>query len=163
MTSELHPDIVDLPPRPFVRALGNLVLIFALCENSLLRLVAAITGNDEFHAVAILKDRNAKDRVLALVHGLALVGYDLEELVGGIEDFWADKEARNRLIHDEWFPILEEPGAISTRGVTRTKNPEIVFGDRTVEEVWTLAKRFEFYRDMFSHRTWAIERNNEAD
>lgn len=57
----------------------------------------------------------------------------------------------------KWFPILQEPGA------TRTKNPEIVFGDRIVEEVWTLAKRLEFYRDMFSHRTWAIERNNEAD
>lgn len=67
----------------------------SLCENCLLRLVAAMTGNDEFHAVAILKDRNAKDRVLALVRGLPPTSHDLEELVGGIEDFWADKEARN--------------------------------------------------------------------
>jgi hypothetical protein len=30
----------------------------------------------------------------------------LSELLVGIEAFWADRERRNRYIHDEWFPWL---------------------------------------------------------
>ena len=62
-----QPDLVDVHFQPFVRALGNLVITFALCENELLRLATAIAGGDELQAIAILKDRNAKDRVIALV------------------------------------------------------------------------------------------------
>ena len=100
MTDEDEPDIVDTYLRPFVRALGNLVLVFTLCENKLLQLVAAMTGTDETKAVAILKDPDAKNRVLALARGLSLVDFDREDLVRGVVGFWTDKDARNRLIHD---------------------------------------------------------------
>jgi hypothetical protein len=57
-------DLVDVHFRPFVRALGNLVITFALCENELLRLVTVMAGG-ELQAIAILKDqKHAKDRVL---------------------------------------------------------------------------------------------------
>jgi hypothetical protein len=101
-----QPDLVDVHFQPFVRALGNLVITFALCENELLRLATAIAGGDELQAIAILKDRNAKDRVIALVKDLNLSASDTGELVSGIEGFWRDKDIRNRMIHDEWFPSV---------------------------------------------------------
>jgi hypothetical protein len=151
-------DLVDVHFRPFVRALGNLVIAFAVCENELLRLVAAMLGADELQAVAVLKKEDAKDRVIALARGLDLAASDLVDLVSGIEGFWQDKEIRNRLIHDEWYPSLLKPGTIKTRGVTRAKKPEVLFHDRTVEEVWALAARFQAYDGLFSHRSWAISR-----
>jgi hypothetical protein len=157
MTEEIdRPDIVDVHLRPFARALGNLVITFAQCENELLGLVTAMVGGAELGAVAILKDRSAKDRVIELVQGLGLAEFDLNELVSGIEGFWKDKEARNRLIHDEWFPSQLEPGTIATRGVTRTKEPRVIFHDRNAADVWALAKRFQEYDSLFSHRRWAI-------
>ena len=33
----------------------------------------------------------AKDRIIELVRGLGLSGFDLDELVGGIDNFWSDK------------------------------------------------------------------------
>jgi hypothetical protein len=62
-----QPDIVDTHFRPFVRALGNLAITFALCESALLRLVTATVGGTELQAVAI-KHQNAKDRVTTLAH-----------------------------------------------------------------------------------------------
>jgi hypothetical protein len=153
-------DLVDVHFRPFVRALGNLVITFALCENELLGLVAAMVGGDELQAIAILKDRNAKDRVIALVRGLNLPAFDTAELVSGIEGFWQDKDTRNRMIHDEWFPSLLQHGAIHTRGVTRARQPEVIFRDRSVDEVWALAERFQQYDGLFSHRSWALSRTD---
>ena len=153
-----QPDLVDVHFQPFVRALGNLVITFALCENELLRLATAIAGGDELQAIAILKDRNAKDRVIALVKDLNLSASDTGEFVSGIEGFWRDKDIRNRMIHDEWFPSVLEPGAIHTRGVARAKQPEMIFGDRSVGEVWALAQRFQQYGGLFSYRSWALSR-----
>jgi hypothetical protein len=151
-------DLVDVHFRPFVRALGNLVITFALCENELLELVRAMVGN-ELEAVAILKDqKHAKDRVIALARALHLPAPETEELISGIEGFWRDKEIRNRMIHDEWFPNILEPGAIHTRGVTRAKQPRLIFGDRSVDEVWAVAERFQQYDGLFSHRSWALSR-----
>ena len=114
---------------------------------------------DSVLLLAILKDPDAKNRVLALARGLSLVDFDREDLVRGVVGFWTDKDARNRLIHDYWFPILDAPGEIATRGVTRTRTPEVVFRDLCVDDVWALAHRFQSYRDLFSYRTWAIERD----
>jgi hypothetical protein len=50
-----QPDLVDEHFRPFVRALGNLVITFALCEASLLELVSEMFGGDELKAVTVLK------------------------------------------------------------------------------------------------------------
>jgi hypothetical protein len=124
-----------------------MVGLFAQCEADLLALVAELcgTGDDaELDAVWLLKDEKAKDRIIELVRGLSLSGFDLDELVGGIDNFWSDKEARNRLIHDDWFPSLEEGelGRVGTRGLTRKKVPEEVIGWQGVDEVWGLAHRF---------------------
>ena len=71
---------------------------------------------------------------------MGLSGFDLDELVGGIDNFWSDKEARNRPIHDDWFPSLEEGelGRVGTRGLKRKKVPEEVIGWPGVDEVWVL-------------------------
>jgi hypothetical protein len=152
-------DLVDVHFRPFVRALGNLVITFALCENELLGLVTAMVGGNELEAVAILKDqKHAKDRVIARARALNLPASETDELVSGIEGFWRDKDIRNRMIHDEWFPNILEPGAIHTRGVTRAKQPEVIFGDQSVDEVWAVAERFQQYDGLFSHRSWALSR-----
>jgi hypothetical protein len=92
---------------------------------------------------------------------LGLSGFDLDELAGGIDNFWSDKEARNRLIHDDWFPSLEEGelGRVGTRGLTRKKVPEEVIGWPGVDEVWGLAHRFREYSSLFSHRAWELSRN----
>src|ERR1700674_4719991 len=121
------PDLVDEHFKPFVRALGNLVITFALCENELLGLVTAIARGDELQAIAILKDQKAKDRVIALAKGLNLPPFETGELFSGMEGFWRDKDIRNRMIHDEWFPSLLQRGAIHTRGMTRAKQPEEIF------------------------------------
>ncbi|AHY52468.1 hypothetical protein [Bradyrhizobium japonicum] len=152
-------DLVDVHFRPFVRALGNLVITFAICENELLSLVTAMVG-DELRAINILKDqKTAKAEIVALARGLGLADFDRDELISGIDGFWNDKEIRNRLIHDYWFPNIVEPALINTRGVTRAKKPEIIFRDIDLDEVWALAARFQAYDDLFSYRTWALSRD----
>ena len=170
MTDTSEPDdLVDEFYRPYVRALGNMVVLFAQCEANLLALVAELCGGGgddaELDAVQLLKDKKAKDRIIELVRGLGLSGFDLDELVGGIDNFWSDKEARNRLIHDDWFPSLEEDevGRVGTRGLTRKKVPEEVIGWPDVDEVWGLAYRFREYSDLFSYRTWELARNRSPE
>ena len=119
----------------------------------------------ELDAVRLLKDEKAKDRIIELVRGLGLSGFGLDELVGGIDNFWSDKEARNRLIHDDWFPSLEEGelSRVGTRGLTRKKVPEEVFGWPSVDEVWGLAYRFREYSGLFSYRAWELSRDRNPD
>jgi hypothetical protein len=59
-------DLVDEHFRPFVRALGNLVITFALCEARLLDLVSEMLGGDELKAVTVLTAQDAKEQVLSL-------------------------------------------------------------------------------------------------
>jgi hypothetical protein len=153
-----QPDLVDEYFRPFVRALGNLVITFALCEARLLELVSEMLGGDELEAVTVLKAQDAKEQVLSLVRSLGLSGFDLDELLTGIDLFWTDKAARNRLVHDEWYPSLLEIGDVGIRGLTRTKMPEEVFGIIDITEVWQLALRFRDYDNLFSHRSYVIRR-----
>lgn len=153
-------DLVDEPFRPFVRALGNLVITFALADAELLGMVAEMVGGDEHGAVALLKSSTAKDAALSLAASIGLSGFDLDELLSGIEGFWRDKDERNRLIHDRWFPNMYE-GSVATRGITRTKVPQEIFGTPTVEEVWALASRFSGYDELFSHRAWALRKARE--
>ena len=60
-------DLVDEFYRPYVRALGNMVVLFAQCEADLLALVAELCGGGddaELDAVRLLKDaEKAKDRI----------------------------------------------------------------------------------------------------
>ena len=168
-TDDDRPDLVDEHFRPFVRALGNLVITFALCEAGLLELVPEMLGGDELKAVTVLKEKDATDQVLSLVRSLGLSGYDLEELLTGVDTFWTDKAARNRLVHDEWYPSLLEDedagiqiGDIGIRGLTRAKKPEVVFGTVDNADIWRLALRFRDYDYLFSHRSYCIRRQRDA-
>src|SRR5713226_9150839 len=105
-TTDEPTDLVDEDYRPYVRAPGNLVIMFAHCEAALLSLVAELCGGDELKAVDVLKAQDAKDRVISLIRSSGLSGFDLDELVIGVREFWCDKNIRNRLIHDEWYPDL---------------------------------------------------------
>ena len=64
------------------------------------------------------------------------------------------------MITDRSANIYE--GAVATRGLTRTKTPEEVFGTPNVEEVWRLALRFQQYQGLFSHRAYALRRGRGA-
>jgi hypothetical protein len=131
-----HNDLVDEHFRPFVRALGNLVITFALCEAALLDLVSEMLGDDEIKAVAVLKAQDAKEQVLSLVPSRGLSGFDLDELLTGVGTFWDDRAARNRLVHDEWYPSLLEIGTVGIRGITRAKTPQEVFGIVDLRGLW---------------------------
>jgi hypothetical protein len=164
-STEEPEDLVDEFFRPYIRALGNVVVLFAQCEADLLALVAELHGGDETEAVRLLKDEKAKDKIIALVGGLGISGFDLEELVAGIGQFWSDKEVRNRLIHDDWFPSLEdgELGKVGTRGLTRKKVPEVIIKWPSVDEVWSLAGRFAEHKSLFSYHAWASARARRSD
>jgi hypothetical protein len=155
-------DLVDEHFRPFVRPLGNLVIVFALTEAALLDLVTAMRDDNEHEAVAVLKTTDAKSEVIALASTLNLSGYDREELLNGIESFWSDKQMRNRLVHDEWFPSLYQLGTVKTRGLTRSKIPKEIFGTPDVAEVWELAARLQSYESLFSYVAYETRRERKA-
>jgi hypothetical protein len=68
---------------------------------------------------------NAKEQVLELARtSTGLQDSQLSEPLVGIEAFWADRERRNRYIHDEWFPWLDD-GTAATRGFPLKKGADI--------------------------------------
>jgi hypothetical protein len=137
------------------------VITFGQAEAALLELVAEVLKGDEKAAVGVLKASDAKERVFTLVGQLGLSGFDLQELHDGIEAYWQDKEERNRLMHDEWYPRFTD-GSVGQRGLTRKRHPEEVFHKRTPDEVWQLAKRFQDYEGLFSARAYWIRRGRDA-
>jgi hypothetical protein len=96
-------DLVDVFYRALVQPLGNLVILFAQAEASLLDLVAAWKDDDEQKAQKVLKAQDAKDQILELVKISGFKDFELKELLEGVAALWSDKERRNRYIHDEWF------------------------------------------------------------
>ena len=68
-------DLVDVFYRPLVQPLGNLVILCAQAEASLLDLVAAMQGSDERQAQSVLKREDAKDQILALVRDRSVQGF----------------------------------------------------------------------------------------
>lgn len=156
-----YPDLVDVFYRPFVRPLGNLVIVFAQAEADLLELVAQLMGTDEKTATKVLNSDKAMETVLDLVRTCPLTGYQLEELkVDGIARFWNLKEERNRLIHDEWFiGIGDEEIGVGTRGVPRKKgSPPVIWGDPDIERIWNLVREIRDCRSIFSHAVYDLRK-----
>jgi hypothetical protein len=152
-------DLVDEFYQPLVQPLGNLVILCAQCEASLVDLVAALQGtDDEWRAQAELKPPNAKDRVLAFVSASGFQGFELTELLQGVEQFWTDRAIRNRYFHDEWFPLLDEGGIPAIRGLPWKKGSEVVFDTPTADEIWALAARFRDLEHLFSHAARVLRR-----
>src|ERR1700685_3310724 len=94
-----QPDLVDEHFRPFVRALGNLVITFALAEAKLLEMVSEMLSGEELKAVALLKSQDAKDQVLSLVRSIGLTGFDLGELLAGVNTFWEDHQPNKKALY----------------------------------------------------------------
>ncbi|UGY03268.1 hypothetical protein [Bradyrhizobium quebecense] len=152
-------DLVDVFYRPLVQPLGNLVILFAQAEASLLDLVAALKDVDEWQAQAVLKMKNPKEQVLALVRASSgFEGFDLSELLDGVEGFWADKERRNRYIHDEWFPLLDEEGTPAIRGLPHKKGSDVTWDAPTAADIWALARGFQVREHLFSHAAFRIRK-----
>ena len=86
-------DIVDSFYGDLVQPLGNLVILFAQAEASLVGLVIELDGSiDQRAAQRILKADDAKQQVPALAQTSGLVDFELKELLNGIDQYWADKE-----------------------------------------------------------------------
>jgi hypothetical protein len=150
-------DLVDDFYRPLIRPLGNLIILCAQAEASLLDLVAALADADERQAQSVLKRQDAKDQVLTLVRDRSgFQGFELSELVEGVENYWSDRARRNRYYHDEWFIVLTGSGVPATRGLPLKKDSEVVFDNPTVEEIWALAARFREHDGLFTHAAYVV-------
>jgi hypothetical protein len=156
-------DLVDVFYRALVQPLGNLVILFAQAEASLLDLVAAWKDDDEQKAQKVLKAQDAKDQILELVKISGFKDFELKELLEGVAAFWSDKERRNRYIHDEWFPLVDDNGSPATRGLPRKKGSEVVWDFPTPEQVWALAKNFQDHEHLFSHAAYVVRRERKSD
>ena len=152
-------DLVDVFYIPLVRPLGNLVILVAQAEAALVDLLMALNGEDENLAHHTLKG-DAKKQVTELVQSAAkLTGFDLTELLEGLDAYWADRDRRNRYIHDEWWVGQYDTGALpSTRGIPRKKGSAVVFDEPTPDDIWALARNFREHSNLFSHRAWVLRK-----
>jgi hypothetical protein len=159
-------DLVDAFYCPFVRPLGNLVVLFAQAEAAWLEFVSELTGESEKETQRFLqmKAPDAKQEIIPLAQASGLEGFDLEELSEGIEKYCCDRERRNRLMHDEWYVDLlnSEVALPRTRGLPRKKDAAVVWGSSTPDDVWQLALRFREYRSLFSFRAYDQRRRKES-
>jgi hypothetical protein len=167
MTKKMAPelDLVDDFYIPFVRPLGNLVILFAQAEATWLELVIELTGCTEKGAQRFLQitAATAKQELVPLAETRGIEGFDLDELSNGVENYFCDRECRNRLIHDEWFvSLLGRDPVPMTRGLPRKKGADVVWGDSTPNDVWALAWRFRDYDHLFSHRIHVMRKRKAA-
>jgi hypothetical protein len=157
-------DIVDTFYRDLVQPLGTLVILFAQAEASLVDLVIALDGSiDQQEAQRMLKADGAKEQVLALAQMSGLIDFELMELLNGINQYWVDKDSRNRFIHDEWFVVLRDGGVPATRGLPIKKGSTLVWDQPGPDEVWNLAKQFRDHHGLFSYAAYRIRRDREFD
>jgi hypothetical protein len=156
-------DLVDVFYVPFVKPLGNLVILFAQAEAAWLELVVELTGCTEKEAQAFLQmpATDAKQKIVPLAQTSGIEGFALQELSESIDHYYCDRERRNRLIHDEWYVSLLEVGGLPrTRGLPRKKGADVVWGDSKPEDVWNLAWRFREYGNLFSHASYEVRQRN---
>jgi hypothetical protein len=149
-------DLVDVFYVPFVRPLGNLVILFAQAEAAWLELVAELTGRTEKQSQDFLQmpATDVKEKIIPLAETSGIDGFALKELSEGIENYYCDRERRHRLTHDEWFvSVLKEGDVPMTRGLSRRKGANVVWGESKPEDVWQLAWRFREYDHLFSYVT----------
>ncbi|QDM32117.1 hypothetical protein FNL55_12795 [Tardiphaga sp. vice352] len=153
-------DVVDDFYIEMVRPLDNLVIIFAQAEAALVEMIIDLTNVDESVAQRMIK---SKEEVLQLINRVDLECFDRTELPLRIEQFWCDRDLRNRYIHDEWFPQIDEGGAPATRGLPLKKGAEVVWNTPIPDDVWALARRFNDHRDHFSHIVYSRQRMKSSD
>ncbi len=156
-------DLVDKFYVPFVRPLGNLVVLFALAEAEFLALVVNLTGRTEKEAQEFLLNMNVakvRQEIVPLAEAAGIEAFEVQELSRGIEEYYSDRGRRNRLIHDEWYPSVFDGGAPGTRGLPRKKDASVVWDKPSPEGVWELAQRFHDYGSLFSHVSYVSRQRN---
>jgi hypothetical protein len=159
-------DLVDVFRAPYVRPLGNLVILVAQAEAEWLNLVVLLTGRTEKEAQKSLeKPTKVKQDILPFVNASGIENGAREELCDSIEKFFYDRERRHRLMHDEWYVSLTEQPAQAvpkTRGLPRKKGSEVVYGEPKPEYIWDLARRFREYRSVFLAASYQLTSAREA-
>jgi hypothetical protein len=147
-------DLVDVFMAPYVRPLGNLVVLFAQAEAEWLQLVIDLINCTEKEAGKFVQEEatKVKREILTRVNASGIGDGMRQELCESIENFFEDRERRNRLIHDEWYvSLVEEPlqAIPMIRGLPRKKDAEVVYGEPTPEDIWDLALRFREQGSIF--------------
>jgi hypothetical protein len=156
-------DLVDEFGAPYVRPLGNLIILVAQAEAAWLKLVVGLTGCTEKKAPEFLDSTKVKQDLLPLVYRAGIEDGARQELCDSIDNFFCDRERRHRLIHDEWYVWLSEdpPEAVPmTRGLPRRKGAGVEHGEPKPEEIWDLALRFRDYRSVFSTASYQLREHN---
>jgi hypothetical protein len=148
-------DLVDVFFTPYIRPLGNLVVLFAQAEVAWLELVIDLTGCTESEAGELVRGKatEVKEQILTRVNESGMGDGMRQQLCESIENFFNDRERRHRLMHDEWYVSLvaEPPQAIPMiRGLPRKKDAKVVYDDPAPEDVWSLALRFREQQRVFS-------------
>jgi hypothetical protein len=133
-------DLVDEDLTAFVRPLGNLVILFGQTEAALLWLVAELSGANEAAAHSLLRGEYYHS-VVGLCSRGGLRGEQLRELLQTLDRFWADRDERHRLMHDELYVGLSFEGENvevipATRGRLFNKGSPIIYKDRNPGEIW---------------------------
>jgi hypothetical protein len=152
---------------PYIRPLGNLVILFAQAEAEWLKLVAEVSGCTEKDARQLLKQMNEAPVRQKIINDLAqttgIEGFDLRELSESIEKYYCDRERRNQLMHGEWYvSLLLAPGVPRTRRLSPKKDAAVIWGDSTPDDVWQLARRFLDYKRLFSYHTHHLQRKGSC-
>jgi hypothetical protein len=154
-------DLVDVLRAPYVRPLGNLVILVAQAEGEWLGLVIVLTGSTEKEAQKFLEKTKVKQDILPLVNASGIEDGARQELCDSIENFFCDRERRNRFVHDEWYVSLSEqpPQAVPMiRGLPRKEGVGVVYGEPTPEDIWDLARRFREYRSVFLNASYLLRK-----
>ena len=156
--------LVDVFYLPYVAALGNLVILFAHAEAELIALIQITRGVCERGAQEVLKAKNAKDQVLAMIQNIVLDDpSSVPRLYETVLKYWADKELRNRYMHDEWYPHITYTGVgVGTRGLPLSKGSKVAWNHPDPDDVWRLALRFRDHGHIFSHAAWFLGRSPDV-
>jgi len=162
ISEDTSQDLVDVFYVDLVRPLGNLVILFAQAEASLLAMISVLKGVDERQAQAVFKAPDAKEQIIALVVSSGFQGFELAELTDRIGQYWSDKETRNRYFHDDWFVVIAAEGFPATRGLPLKKGAKVRFGDPTAQDVWNLAASFRDHKGHFDYVVWLLSRDLQA-
>jgi hypothetical protein len=112
--------LVDVLRAPYVRPLGNLVVLFAQAEAAWLEFVIELIECAEKEAEKFVRDEatKVKQEVLTRVNASGRIGDGMrQQLCESIGNFFDDRERRHRLMHDEWYVSLVAESRACGRGV----------------------------------------------
>jgi hypothetical protein len=159
-------DLVDEYLRPFVRPLGNIVILYANAEAALRDFVLQmLPQHDEEEAHKIVSDKEHWQAKTAQLIEYCGLDQSIDELRAALKDYAEAREKRNRLAHDEWlFSIdLDNPknASVVIRGLKGRRVVELMHREPTVDQLWQLARRFARAREVFDNAAYNLKRRSQ--